>query len=506
VTGPLRAGAASLSIAPPLGLPMQGFIRRYQHAAGYGAPLEVSALVLESRGARAVLCGVDTSAIQRPAADRLRARVAAAAGAAPEGVILNWNHTHCAPPGDRGFAPLGLGGGDPTDATLEALAAYIDRMYERVVETAALAASRLEPAGVAWGLGTADLAVNRRERTPEGRVILGWRPDGQVDRSVTALQARRADGSAIATVVSYGCHPVTVGPDVLDYSADYPGPMRDAIRRWTGGEAVFLQGAGGNVLPRVAFAGHDEAARFGRRLALEALHALAERSAGPRRWERRPDGSATPFSLYRFQDDLGDAPVLAAVEENVQFPLMPAPTPEEIGRLRARFESAFEEAERSGGPAQRNIWRYHLVWARRTEAEVRRGTAATHASGPINAVRIGCGAVVTGPGEIFTEIGLAVKERSPAAPTLYAGYANGEVSYFPTAASYPEGGYEPEHGNRPHGLPAPVSPECERILIERAVRNLERVFPERPPYAGESWASSGRQPTLAPEPPQEPPP
>ena len=506
MTGPLRAGAASLSIAPPLGLPMQGFIRRYRHAEGYGAPLEVSALVLESHDTRVVLCGVDTAAIQRPAADALRARVAASVGAAPGGVILNWSHTHCAPPGDRAFGPLGLGGGDPSDEMLEALGIYIDRMYERVVEAALLASSRLEPAGIAWGLGTADLAVNRRERTPEGQVILGWRPDGLIDRSVTALQARRPDGSAIATVVSYGCHSVTVGPDVLDYSADYPGPMRRAIRQWTGGEAVFLQGAGGNVLPRVAFAGHDEAERFGQRLALEALHALAERTAGRRVWERHPDGSATPFSVYRFRDDLDEAPALAAVEEEVRFPLMPLPTENEIARMRAQFAAAVEEAERSGGPAQRNVWRYHLVWAQRTEAQIRSGIAPGHASGPINAVRIGPGAIVTGPGEVFTEIGLAVKERSPAAPTLYAGYANGEVSYFPTAASYPEGGYEPVHGHRPHGLPASVSPVCERILIERAVRNLERVFPERDPFAGGSWAPSGRQPSLAPEPPPDPPP
>ncbi len=505
MTGPLRAGAAALSIAPPLGLPMQGFIRRYRHAEGYGAPLEVTALALEVGGTRVLLCGVDTAAIQRPAVDALRARVAAAAGAAPEGVILNWNHTHCAPPGDRSFGDLGLGGGDPTDETLGALGAYLDTMYERIVEAAALASHRLEPAAVAWGLGAADLAVNRRERAPDGRVILGWRPDGLVDRSVTALQARRADGSAIATVVSYGCHPVTVGPDVFDYSADYPGPMRRALRDWTGGEAVFLQGAGGNVLPRVAFAGHGDAERFGRRLALEALHALADRTAGRRRWERRPDGSATPFSLYRYRDDLDEAPVLAAVEEDVRFPLLPLPTLDEIGRLRAQYEAAFAEAERSGGPAQRNIWRYHLVWARRTEAQIRAGTAVTYGAGPINAIRIGQGAIVTGPGEIFTEIGLAVKERSPAAPTLYAGYANGEVCYFPTAASYPEGGYEPEYGNRPHGLPAPVSPECERILVERAVRNLERVFPERPPFAGDTWTATGRQPSFAEEPPLEPP-
>ena len=42
--------------------------------------------------------------------------------------------------------------------------------------------------------------------------------------------------------------------------------------------------------------------------------------------------------------------------------------------------------------------------------------------------------MVFAPGEIFTEIGMAVKERSPAV-TLYAGDTNGLVSYFLTAVS-----------------------------------------------------------------------
>ncbi len=37
------------------------------------------------------------------------------------------------------------------------------------------------------------------------------------------------------------------------YSADFPGPMRDVVRAVTGGECVFFQGAGGNVLPKFAF-------------------------------------------------------------------------------------------------------------------------------------------------------------------------------------------------------------------------------------------------------------
>jgi len=83
---------------------------------------------------------------------------------------------------------------------------------------------------------------------------------------------------------------------------------------------------------------------------------------------------------------------------------------------------------------------------------------------------------VTGPGEIFTEIGRAVKERSPVRATLYAGYTNGIVTYFPTAAEFPLGGYEPDYGNRSFGQVAQVTPESEAILTETAVRLVRGLF------------------------------
>ncbi len=98
-----RAGAAASSLAPPLGLPMPGFVRSQDGATGHGLPLEATALVLERDATRVVLCGVDTLGIQSPAVDRIRQRVAEATGAVPAGVLLNWNHTHRAPPATRDF-------------------------------------------------------------------------------------------------------------------------------------------------------------------------------------------------------------------------------------------------------------------------------------------------------------------------------------------------------------------------------------------------------------------
>jgi hypothetical protein len=59
-------------------------------------------------------------------------------------------------------------------------------------------------------------------------------------------------------------------------------------------------------------------------------------------------------------------------------------------------------------------------WARDTEAAIADGTAVTSVDGWIHAVRIGDGVIVTGPGETFTEIGIAVKERAPGRPSSTA--------------------------------------------------------------------------------------
>ena len=73
-----RAGAASLRLEPPLGLPMVGFIRQPWNARGYGLPLEVGALVLERGDTRVVLCGVDIVGIIHPQIEPLLDRVATA--------------------------------------------------------------------------------------------------------------------------------------------------------------------------------------------------------------------------------------------------------------------------------------------------------------------------------------------------------------------------------------------------------------------------------------------
>ena len=52
-------------------------------------------------------------------------------------------------------------------------------------------------------------------------------------------------------------------------------------------------------------------------------------------------------------------------------------------------------------------------------------------------------AIVGLPGEVFVELGLTLRERSPFKHTLVMGLANASIGYIPTRRAYEEGGYEP---------------------------------------------------------------
>jgi hypothetical protein len=126
------------------------------------------------------------------------------------------------------------------------------------------------------------------------------------------------------------------------------------------------------------------------------------------------------------------------------------------------------------------------------EADLKAGRSREFLEGTITAVRVGDGVIVSAPGEPFTEIGIAVKGRSPARVALYAGYTNGALGYFPTEEAYAEGGYEPAYSNRSYGMSATVAPSCERLLVERGVRLAESLFPEAGAYDGtRGWKASG---------------
>ena len=54
-------------------------------------------------------------------------------------------------------------------------------------------------------------------------------------------------------------------------------------------------------------------------------------------------------------------------------------------------------------------------------------------------------AIVTLPGEIFVELGLAIKRQSPFAHTFVVELANDNCAYVPNRAAFAQGAYEVEN-------------------------------------------------------------
>ena len=102
----LRAGAASVSIAPPVGVDLMGYLRRSEPALGYGEPMEATALVLDDGSTRIVLVGADLIGATGTWAQGSAIASGPRWTLPPHHVLLNSQHTHAAPP-TPGWAKIG---------------------------------------------------------------------------------------------------------------------------------------------------------------------------------------------------------------------------------------------------------------------------------------------------------------------------------------------------------------------------------------------------------------
>jgi hypothetical protein len=425
------AGVGRSSLAPHPRAYLIGYGDRWRGSTGIRDDLCATALVLEAPGAdptaRAALLALDLLCLHEDVVDRIRGRLAAL-GFAADAVMLACSHTHAAPvahPGSR-------------------LAWRRRRWIERVVEAAVEAVRRahgaLAPAALSVGHRDVAIAVNRRERRPDGTIALGVDPAGFVDRRLSLVALRAPGGGLRATLLHAACHATVLGPGNREASSDWPGVARRALEAATGAPCLFLQGAAGNLNPAADWGPGEGAAleRIGGAVA-GAAGALLERGLAPLR--------ATPIRVAR---------------ETVPIPVRPRLRPD--GRPESYRETA---ARRYGVPRVLvdPLLAYGYPWRPRVEAD-----AAGHSVFPmeLHALRAGDLALLGCAAEAFAEIGAAVTADAPLAATLFVGYANGCVGYLPTAAACAEGGYEVEEAQLPYRVSGTFAPETESLVTDRA--------------------------------------
>ena len=244
----------------------------------------------------------------------------------------------------------------------------------------------LEPARIAFGTGVSLANINRRAMDVDGRVSLGLNPDGPVDRQFNLIRLSRPDGSLIALVANYAMHGTVMSGQNLKISGDGPGTVATYLEEKLGGTVLYVNGAAGNVAPIYSVYPNPQSGHLSQfRVLLGDRILAALRSLGP-----------------------GTAEVtIRHAEKTVDTPLKPDVTwPESL--------SAY--AANDGRPLVRL---------------------------PVRFVRMNDTVIWSAPVEMFSEIAMNVRDRSPFSNTFYFGYTNGWFGYLPTAKAFEEGGYEP---------------------------------------------------------------
>lgn len=414
--GELRAGFAAVDITPPLGYRMSGYFSE-RLSTGVLDPLLAKALVLEQGDVSAALVICDLSGISADVSRRARRQAAEQTGIPATDIAIAATHSHTGP---LYFGALRehfhnraveQSGADPYEKI-----DYPSELVAHLVTVIKQAHQSRQAARLEAGIGYEDrLSFNRRFHMKDGSVRFNpgqlnpdiVRPAGPIDPEVGIIKFSAAQGDqGLGSLVAFALHLDTVGG--TQYSADYPRVLQGCLRERFGHDFISLFGAGtcGDI-------NHVDVTVKGRRSAAEIGSLLAETVE-----QALPNLSAV------------SRPSLAVRSASVDVPLQQY-TAEQI-----------DEARRNMDLVDSN----QLDFLKRVEAykimalELYEGDTLPI---EVQALRLGPElAVVTLPGEVFVDLGIAIKLASPFETTLVIELANDAPGYLPTKKAFAEGSYE----------------------------------------------------------------
>jgi hypothetical protein len=256
----LRAGVARVEITPPRGAAMTGYAERTHGATGVHDPLYATVLLLDSGGTSVALVGCDLlSFVSTRVAAEARRRFGITA------TILSASGTTSGPP------------------AADTASKWNVATEDKIIEAIGAAKQSLFSAEIRVATGHANLAFNRRKVT-DGRARMWWRnpeglPSHPLDPTVNVVALRDAE-KVRAVLVNYAARPSILGPQIVEFSADYPGALRRQVESKTPGAlCLFVQGAAGDISPyHDREPGHvpafEAVESMGRDLAAEVLRVL----------------------------------------------------------------------------------------------------------------------------------------------------------------------------------------------------------------------------------------
>ncbi|MHC4631930.1 MAG: sugar phosphate isomerase/epimerase family protein [Planctomycetota bacterium] len=446
VTADLAAGIAVIDITPPVGYRMSGYFRE-RLSTGTSNPLNAKAIVLHQGRERAVLVFCDIIGLSLDVSSRARVQASKKTGIPVENILIASTHTHTGPlyfgALRKHFHDLAVAkyGSDPCEKM-----DYSSELVTKLVKVITQADTARKPvrieAGVAEQRG---LSFNRRFHMKNGSVRFNpgvLNPDivrvaGPIDPDVGIVLFHKADGgSAAAALINFALHLDTVGG--TKYAADYPFYLEQSLRKVYSKEFVLMFGTGtcGDI-------NHIDVTKK-ERLKTNYIGKTLGQTVNEK------------FGSLKAVAE----PTLAVRSEIVHVPLQ-SYGPEKIAWARENIK----KVGTSKLSFLKQVEAYKIL-----AVEMRHGETIPL---EVQVFRLSRDVAVVGlPGEVFVDLGLAIKRASPFPTTLVIELCQDAPGYIPTKQAFVEGSYETVNSR--------IAPGGGEIMVEAAVRLLKALSPQPP--------------------------
>jgi neutral ceramidase len=453
----LEVGIAEREITPPAGYPMAGYYHE-RLAQGQLDPLKAKAIVMHQGEETVAVVFCDLTGIASDLTHAIRAEVSRKSNLKPDQIILCATHSHTAPDYYRDLY-LHLSPNRKDEAT-----EYPSHLIARITQAIFAAEQAMEPVEILIGSPQQKkpVAFNRRFVMRDGSVKTWQKLDnpnvvraaGPIDPDLAfCLFRSQSTGEPQGVLSHFALHLDTVGGSY--WSADYPFYIEQAVQKSLGESTLSLFGLGccgdiNHVDPSKSE--RNKTDYIGTELG-QTLSKAFDSAALVSQPRLVHQSNVVPLSLRPItteQADRGRELMLAAKEGvDVEF-----------------FDLV--KAYKSVILAQFQLDQYQLETNTAASWGLSHQLAGCGKHLPVEVHTVGLGpdvAIVFLPGEVFVDLGLAIKQASPFKHTLVIELSNAvETAYIPTQAAFAGGSYEVTNSTILAG-------SGER-LVEEALRQL----------------------------------
>ena len=438
----MLAGFSETIITPEVGGLMPGEFEAYKTTLPARVQLCCNAAAFTSGEQSVILVSMDVISSSVAYVDQIRSRISAATGVPVKNILVAATHTHTGPALEYDVWCV------PADPVQSAFTA------DQAVQAAVEAWENRTEAAIGVGkcfenrfsycrdfyLDDGSIRMNPSSSIYH-RLVRPVRE--QIDHSLNAMRVDDAKGNTLAFLVNFANHADSTGGAPRNmYSPDYPGYIRAALQGQYGKQVrvLFFNGACGDV-------NH-----------IDYLH-------GNHRWYYAKGISAAEIIGCNLALDVIN--MNPAINTEGGDMTVDAVSNEIVTSRRHLTEADMEWAKQ----VMENPEKYNSGDRAFAGEYLLGDDPSDEISIEVHTMRLGPWAIVGLPSEIFSEIGLAIKERSPFEHTLVFELANGHHGYIPPAYVIGSGAYEA----RVSKLNSACGPETAELLIEQSIRQLNAL-------------------------------